>query len=243
MLPHQVDQRIVLQISRRGKQQVRRSVDRPIVLVDHLPVEALDGFARAQNRLAQGMVLPEVGGEDFVDQGVGAVRVHLDLFQNDALFLVDILIAEERMEHQVGQHVESPRQMLVEHLGVETDQLLGGEGVQVAADGVHRARDIFGGAVGSALEQHVLDEVRNAVLVGSLTARTGADPYSYGDGADMRHDLADDAHAISKRGHFDIAHGRGGNYHVKSGRLLLYSGYNVAGRGGETGEAGARVTV
>ena len=56
--------------------------------------------------------------------------------------------------------------MLVEHLGVEADQFLGGEGVQIAADGIDRARDIFGRAVGGALEEHVLDEVRDAVLLG-----------------------------------------------------------------------------
>ncbi len=56
--------------------------------------------------------------------------------------------------------------MLVEHLGVEADQLLGGEGVQIAADGIDRARDVFGGTARGALEQHVLDEMRDAVLLG-----------------------------------------------------------------------------
>ena len=79
-------------------------------------------------------------------QVIRAVRLHLDLFQDDALFLLDVLFAEQRMEHQVGQNVEGQREVLVEHLGVEADQFLGGEGVQVAADGIHRAGDIFGRA-------------------------------------------------------------------------------------------------
>ncbi len=41
------------------------------------------------------------------------------------------------MEHQVGQNVEGLGEVLIENLGVEADQLLGGEGVEIAAESVH----------------------------------------------------------------------------------------------------------
>ena len=59
-----------------------------------------------------------------MDQVIRTIRLHLDLFQNDALLLLDVLFAEQRMQHQVRQNVEGQRQVLVQHLGVEADQLL-----------------------------------------------------------------------------------------------------------------------
>ena len=139
-----------------------------------------------------------------MDQVIRAVRLHLDLFQNHALFLLDVLFAEQRVQHQVRQDVEGQREVLVQHLGVEAHQFLGGEGVQVAADGIHRARDVFGRAVRGALEQHVLDEVRDAVLLGRLAARAGADPHPHRDRAHVRHGFGDHADAVGQRGHFDV---------------------------------------
>ena len=122
------------------------------------------------------MVLPETAREDLVNQVLGVVRLHLQLFQDDALLLLDVLVMEQRMQHQVRKDVEDQRQVLVQHLGVEADHLLGREGVQVASDGVHRAGDVLRRAAGGPLEYHVLDEVRDAVLFGRLLAASGAHP-------------------------------------------------------------------
>ena len=89
------------------------------------------------------MVLPEVGREDLLHQVIGAIGLHLQLFQDDALFLFDVLVAKQRMQHQVGQHVEGARQVFVEDFGVEAHQLLAGEGVEVAADRIHRPRNVL----------------------------------------------------------------------------------------------------
>ena len=86
--------------------------------------------------------------------------------------------------------------MLVQYLGVEADQFLGGEGVQVAADGIDRPRDVLGRAVRGALEHHVLDEMGDAVLLRGLAARPGADPDPDGHGAHVRHGFGDDPHAV-----------------------------------------------
>ena len=60
-----------------------------------------------------------------MDEVIGIVLVHLQLFEDHALFLVDVLFAEQRIQDQVGQDVEGQRQMLVQDFGVVADQFLG----------------------------------------------------------------------------------------------------------------------
>ena len=61
--------------------------------------------------------------------------------------------------------------------------------------------------VRGALEQHVLDEMRDAVLLRRFAARAGADPDADRDGAHVRHGFGDHADAVGERGHFDVPHG------------------------------------
>ena len=52
------------------------------------------------------MVLPEVLGEQLVDQDVGIVLVDLDLFEDDAALALDVVGGEDGVEDQVGEHVQ-----------------------------------------------------------------------------------------------------------------------------------------
>ena len=78
----------------RGDQQIGRRVDTAIVILHHRLIEALDGFAGTQNRFAERMVFPEIRRKNLVYQIIRAVGVHLDFFENDALFLLDIFLAK-----------------------------------------------------------------------------------------------------------------------------------------------------
>ncbi len=62
-----------------------------------------------------------------------------------------------------------------------------------------------GGAGGGALEEHVLDEVGDAVLLRCFAARTGTDPDADRDGAHVRHGFGDDLDAVGERGGANIA--------------------------------------
>ena len=62
-----------------------------VVLVDHVAIETADGLLGAQNRASQRVALPEAAGEEFVDLVLGIIHLHLQLFENDALFLLDVL--------------------------------------------------------------------------------------------------------------------------------------------------------
>src|SRR5206468_1077671 len=76
------------------------------------------------------------------------------------------------------------------------DALLGGEGVHVAADGIHLARNVFGRAVLRPFEDHVLDEVRDAVDVRIFVARAGLDPYADRNRTDVLHLFGQDGETV-----------------------------------------------
>ena len=147
------------------------------------------GRARAQDRRAQRMAAPEILREHFVRQRFGVVVLHADLFEDDLLFLDDVFFGKERTQHQVGEHVKGDGQVFVQHLGIEADHLFRGEGVEHPADRVHLPRNLLGGAPRGALEDHVLDEMRDAVQGRRLAARTGAHPDADGHRAHVRHVL------------------------------------------------------
>ena len=56
------------------------------------------GLLCSQDRLAQRMTPPEILREDLVDQVVGVVLVHLDLFKDHAPLALDIAFGKDRMQ-------------------------------------------------------------------------------------------------------------------------------------------------
>ena len=70
------------------------------------------------------MVSPEILREDFVDEVIRVVLVHLDFFQDDPAFLPDVLHIEDRPQHQVAEHVHRDGHVLVKHFHVEANALL-----------------------------------------------------------------------------------------------------------------------
>ena len=92
------------------------------------------------------MILPEALREELVDEIVGRVLDHLDLFEDDLLLALDVLGAERRVADDVGEDVDRERQVLVEHLDVVARVFLRGERVELAADRIDRLRDVFGRA-------------------------------------------------------------------------------------------------
>ena len=151
------------------------------------------------------MTAPEILHEQFVNQVFGIVLIHLDFFKHHLLFTRNLLAIKERAQDQIGEHFQGERQVLVQHFGVETDHLLGGVGIHHAANGVHRARNFLGRAPLGALENHVLDKMRDAVVRGGLAARAAAVPDAYGDRADVRHRLGDDHHAVGQNFARDVS--------------------------------------
>ena len=142
------------------------------------------------------MPFPERLREQLVHQIVGRVLDHLDFFEDDFLLAFDVDVVERRTEHDVGEDVDRKRQMLVEHLHVVAGVFLGGERVELAADRIDRLRDIFGRARGGALEQHVLDEMRDAAVFVGLVPRAARQPHAEADRTNMAHRFSDETNPV-----------------------------------------------
>jgi len=210
-----LDEAVVLDVAGGGKDHVAgleallEEADESVLL------EAADGFAGSEDGLTEGMTLPEILHEDFVDQGVGTVLVHFDFFEDDAALPGDFFGGENGIEDEVGQDVEGGGDVLVEDLDVEADGFLTGKGVEVATDGIDLAGDALGGPGFGSLEYHVLDEMGDAVEFGDFVTRAGAHPDTHGDGADVLHALGEDDETvgedstanISIAGHFRFSGG------------------------------------
>ena len=102
--------------------------------------------------------------------------------------------------------------MVVEHFGVKTNLLFRGESVEHAADRIHFAGDSFRGAALGAFENHVLDEMREAVFFRDFAARAVANPNADRDGTDVGHGLGDDHEAIAENVLLDVTRFRGGSH-------------------------------
>jgi hypothetical protein len=95
--------------------------------------------------------------------------------------------------------------MLVQNLHVEADGFFAGEGVEIAADGIHFAGDKLGRARFGALEDHVLDEMGDSVYFRQLVPRTGAHPHSHGYGADVVHLFGQNSEPVGQHGAANIS--------------------------------------
>ncbi len=157
------DEAVVVEVAGGGEDHVARGEAAGVEVEDDLLGEAGDGLDGAEDGAAERVALPEVLGEGLVDEVVGVVLVHLDLFEDDALFAGDVLGGEGGVQDEVGEEIKRRGKVLVQDFDVEADGLLAGEGVEIAADGVDLAGELLGGARGGAFEDHVLDEVGDAV--------------------------------------------------------------------------------
>ncbi len=136
---------------------------------------------------------------EVVHRVVRSVLDHRDLLEHDLALLLDL--APGRRAKHVGHHVERDRQVIVEHAGVQKGRVLGGRRVELGAELVEQLGDRGGVVARSALEQQVLDEVRESALVGPLVSRAGIDPEADRDRADPVHVLRGDTEATRERRH------------------------------------------
>ena len=88
--------------------------------------------------------------------------------------------------------------MLVQHLDVVACVFLGRERIHLTADGVDGLGNVLGAAGGSAFEEHVLDEMRDAALLGRLMARSPRQPHADTHGPDVRHPLGHESETAGK---------------------------------------------
>ena len=189
---------IVLEVADRRDDQVGRGVRAVEVVAKQVGGERLDRFARPENRPPQRMVGPESLREELVDEVVRHVLDHLDLFDHDLLLALDIVGCERRVPYDVGEDVDGEREVFVEDFDVVARVFLGGEGVELAADRVDRLRDVFRRPRCRALEEHVLDEMRDAAALRRLVPRSPGQPHADADRTHLRHPLRQETNAVAQ---------------------------------------------
>ena len=137
------------------------------------------------------------------DEIVGRVLGGADLLHDHVLLARELVGVEGRIGEDVGEHVERERHVGLEHARVIGGGLDAGRGIEVAADRLDLLGDLARGAPRRALERHVLEQMRDAVLVGPLVAAAGADPDAERGGFQMRHRVGDDGKARGEARDFD----------------------------------------
>ena len=140
---------------------------------------------RAPDHRAPERMAPEdrLGG-DVVDEVVGRVLNHRDLLEHD--FALGVDVHEGRPEDHVRHYVERALESHVRDARVDDRRLARGGGVQLAAELVEDLGDLLRRVAGRALEEHVLDEVRDARARIRLVTRARTDPEAERDRADPR---------------------------------------------------------
>ena len=127
--------------------------------------------------------------DEVVDEVLRVVVHHRDLLEHDLALGVEL--GEGRLVDHPGHHVERRLELVVGHARVDERRLPRGGGVQLAAEPVEDLRDLLRRVRARALEEQVLDEVRDARARVRLVPRAGADPEAERDRADARDVLGD----------------------------------------------------
>ncbi len=166
-------------------------------------VERAHGRGRAQDRAADRLAGERGFLQPVPDEIVRGVFRRADLLHDHVLLALQLLRVERRIGEDVGKHVERERHVGLEHARVVGRGLDRGGRVEVAADRLDLLGDLARAAPGCALERHVLEQMRDAVLVGALVAAAGADPDAERCRLQMRHRIGHDHQAGGKTRDFD----------------------------------------
>ena len=147
----------------RGDDDALGHVARGVEAADDVHRRVGDHRRAADDRPPQRVVAEDGLAEHVEDRVLRVVLVHRDLLEHDLALGVDV--AERRPPDHVGHHVERARQVRVEHPRVDGGRLLVGAGVELGAPAVEQPVDLDRRVAVGALEQQVLEEVRQPGLL------------------------------------------------------------------------------
>ena len=163
-----------------------------------LPLKCRDALHRAGERTAQRMPVPVALIEQFLHMRRRFVAIHEDLLRDDSAFALDVARGEFRIKIKIAEHVAKAREKFGGGGGVVACSFLGGESVHVAAHAFDFLHDAAGGASGRAFEEHVLDEMRDAVEPHRFMASADTGPDAQGGGFGVGDLTGGDAQAAGK---------------------------------------------
>jgi hypothetical protein len=170
--------------------------------VDHLLArDGVDRFDRASDRPPDGILAPNDLVDDLVHQLLRGVLGAANFFDDHGSFLVELGGVDQGIVEHVGEHIEREIGLGARHFCPVIGRLAAGAGVENAADAFDLFRDHLGiRALGGALEEHVLEEMRHTRDFGSLEARTNIEIEDQAGRFDTGHRSGDDADAVIEHG-------------------------------------------
>ena len=136
-------------------------------------------------------MLLEVVEDDVVRRVVGLA----DLLQDHAALALKFLRFKRGVGQDVADDVGGERRVFLQHLHVIGGLFARRVGVDVAADRLDLLGDLHRRPTFGALERHVFEEMRDAVLRLQFVARASRDVRSERDGLDPLHPFGDDGKA------------------------------------------------
>ena len=180
------------------------------IIGDPRHVKAANPFRRAENGSAERVLRPGLRLQQVEHQIVGRVVGGGDLLQDDVALILELFAIEHRIDDYVGQHIEREPPVILEHPRVIGGVLHGRRGIDVAARRLDLLGDVARRPPPGALEGHMLEEMRNAVLAWLLVARPCPDPDPERHRLQLRHGMGHDGEPVLEPRNFDgvLAHAR-----------------------------------
>ncbi len=203
MAVHQVQNMRVLQPPRRGDHHVIGGIVPPHVAGQRRAREAPDHLLGAEHRPAHRLRGERRLLEMVEDDVVRRVVRLADLLQDHPALALQLLGLEGRVGQDVADDVGGERRVLLQHLDVVGGLLARGVGVDMPAHRLDLLGDLGGAAPLGALEGHVFEEMRDAVLLRQLVARAGGDVGAERDGLHPVHPLGHHGQAGGEAGDAD----------------------------------------
>ena len=149
--------------------QVIGSVALRVVLPHRLGRKGRYGILGSQHARRKGMLAEELLHRTLHRTVGGLIVIHGDLFENDLLLGLKILVAK-RWAHHVRQEIQGRMLIVRQDTHVIDGLLLGGIGVGLGAQIIEFAIDIDRGSPGRTFEHHVFEEVAHTRNIHGLIA-------------------------------------------------------------------------
>ena len=145
-------------------------------MLESLTIEALYGFDRAKNG-APHRLTGKGGAQQMIENEiVRRIEGLTDFLNDDAAFAFEFGLFKNGVLQDVGKEIDCERQIALHHAGVIGGCLMRRMGVQMTAD----IFDFFGNGSGraalGALEGHVFQQMRDAMLMTAFVTCACIDP-------------------------------------------------------------------
>mmetsp|Transcript_26851 Transcript_26851/g.37472 ORF Transcript_26851/g.37472 Transcript_26851/m.37472 type:complete len:240 (+) Transcript_26851:802-1521(+) len=200
MRVRELDKLVVVDGSSANHHHAWRRVVCVNVVLDHLTIHRVDVLSGAKNGAPQGRTskssLVESVKYNLFDLSLDL----LHLSENRALLSINVFWIKVRVLENICKDLESLPSILLEDTRKEHGLLPGGVSVQVATHVLNLHFQLALGAVLGSLKEHVLEEVRNAVVFLSFVSASSVNPHSDSDRV-PRKGLRSYPHAIRELAH------------------------------------------